>query len=371
MAPLSPSRLVLVGGGHAHREVLRRFALAPPAARLIVILDSPFTAYSGMAPGVVSGRYRLEEALIDAASLARRAGAELVVGRLRGLDAAARELHVEGGPALSYDVASLNLGSSIAGASLPGVAEHATPARPLGRLLAAVAGGADGTDVARRVVVVGGGAAGVELAFALAWRQSASFGGVGVTLVHSGRRLVPERRAALGRALATLARRRGIEVLHERRAIEAEAGLLRLDDGRALGYDLLVWAAGARGNRALADSGLELDGEGFVLIRPSLQAVGHDEVFGSGDCASIVGRPALPKAGVHAVRQAPVLERNLRAWLERRPLEPYRPQRDFLSLIDLSDATALASKWAFSARGRWAARLKERIDRRFVARYAS
>ncbi|MGE0454754.1 MAG: FAD-dependent oxidoreductase [Vicinamibacteria bacterium] len=371
MAPLSPSRLVLVGGGHAHLEVLRRFALAPPAARLSVVLDSPFTAYSGMAPGVVSGRYRLAEALIDAASVARRAGAEVIAGRLRGLDAAARELHLESGPALSYDVASLNLGSSIASAELPGVAAHATPARPLGRLLAAVAGAGGATGIARRIVVVGGGAAGVELAFALARRQSASFGGVGVALVHAGRRLVPERPVATGRCLATLARRRGIEVLHETRAVEAEAGLLRLDDGRELACDLLVWAAGARGNPALAGSGLVLDPEGFALVRPSLQAVGHDEVFASGDCASLAGRPALPKAGVHAVRQAPVLERNLRAWLEGRPLQSYRPQRDYLSLIDLSDATALASKWVFSARGRWAARLKEHIDRRFVARYAS
>ena len=97
--------------------------------------------------------------------------------------------------------------------------------------------------------------------------------------------------------------------------------------------------------------------------------MGHDEIFATGDCASLVTDPRLPKAGVYAVRQGPVLAHNLKAHAAGRPLRAYRPQRDFLSLLNLGDGRAIAVKWGFSAEGGWAWRLKDAIDRRFVRRY--
>ncbi len=106
-----------------------------------------------------------------------------------------------------------------------------------------------------------------------------------------------------------------------------------------------------------------------MKVRETLQTVGHDDIFAVGDCASLVTAPDLAKAGVYAVRQGPVLARNLKARLAGRPLYPYRPQSDFLSLLNLGDGRAVASKWALSAEGAWAWRLKDRIDRRFIRRY--
>jgi selenide,water dikinase len=68
--------LVLVGGGHSHVQVLRRFAMAPrPDVRLTLVVDRPIAVYSGMVPGYVAGHYRREELEIDVVPLARRAGA--------------------------------------------------------------------------------------------------------------------------------------------------------------------------------------------------------------------------------------------------------------------------------------------------------
>ncbi len=157
--------LVLVGGGHSHIKVLRQFALRPPArTRLTVILDSPFSVYSGMVPGLLAGQYTREDVEIDVADLAVRAGARIIRALLTGVDAHGRRLSLEGHPSLAYDVTSLNLGSAPAGLELPGVAASALPVRPIAAFLDRLA---QLGSVPRRVVVVGGGAGGVELAFAL------------------------------------------------------------------------------------------------------------------------------------------------------------------------------------------------------------
>lgn len=154
-----------------------------------------------------------------------------------------------------------------------------------------------------------------------------------------------------------------------RRVTGADGNALRLGDGGRLGFDLLVWAGGAAPPQALSASQLRTDERGFVLVRTSLQLEGHDDVFASGDCAAFREFPDVPKAGVYAVRQGPVLASNLRALLEQRPLRHYRPQREFLTLVNFGDGTAAGSKWGVTSEGRWVMRLKDRIDRRFVARY--
>jgi selenide,water dikinase len=134
-----------------------------------------------------------------------------------------------------------------------------------------------------------------------------------------------------------------------------------------LGCDEVVWVAGAAPPPWLAASGLPSDATGFVRVGTTLQVDGHPDLFAVGDCAAF--EPALAKAGVFAVRQGPVLARNLRAHLSGKHLRPYRPQRDFLALLNLGDGSALGTKWGLAAEGRSVFALKDRIDRRFVRRF--
>ena len=85
-----------------------------------------------------------------------------------------------------------------------------------------------------------------------------------------------------------------------------------------------------------------------------------------GDCATLRDWPATPKAGVYAVRQGPYIADNLRRAVAGRPLRRYRPQPDFLTLLNLGDGKALGAKWGRSFEGRWVMRLKDRIDRKFM-----
>ena len=127
---------MLVGGGHAHIQVFEAFATdPPPGARLMLIVDRPVAVYSGMVPGFVAGQYAAAELEIDAAALARQAGAEVVIGAAVRVEPERRRVHVEGHTPVSYDVASFDIGSTVRGLDLPGVLAHALPTRPIVRFV--------------------------------------------------------------------------------------------------------------------------------------------------------------------------------------------------------------------------------------------
>ena len=374
MEPSSGIRhhLVLVGGGHSHVEVLRDWAREPaPGVRLTAVVDRPMAVYSGMVPGFVAGQYGLEDIELDVHGLARKAGASWVGATMTGFDVSARRLEVEGLPPIAYDTVSFDVGSTVSGLDRPGVREHALRTRPIGDFVRAVDALIERAKRAPRfrLIVVGGGAAGVELAFAF----RARFARLGlleasVLLVEAGPRVLTGYPGSAVRRVEANARARDIGIRCGAGVSAAHRDGLTLEDGARLPCDAFAWVAGAA-SLPLFGAGLERDARGFVKVRETLQAVGHDDIFAVGDCASLVTAPDLAKAGVYAVREGPVLARNLRARLAGRPLHPYSPQRDFLSLLNLGDGRAVASKWGISAEGEWAWRLKDRIDRRFVLRY--
>ena len=365
--------LVLVGGGHAHIQVLRRWAMAPlPGVRVTLVVDRPIAVYSGMVPGFVAGQYGREDLEIDVRPLALRAGARCIVAAATGLDPAAQRLALEGRPPIAYDTVSFDVGSTLAGLDRRGVREHAIPTRPIGEFVRRVDGALAALRgrPAVRAVVVGAGAGGVEVAFALAARlRRAGARRVDVLLVESGPRVLPGYAAGAARRVEAAAAARGVTIRVGADVERVEAGAVHLAGGERIDADLVVWVAGAAALPIFAGSGLDIDEQGFARVGPTLQCLGHDAVFAVGDCAAWTDGPGLAKAGVYAVRQGPVLAANLIARLRGGRLRAYRPQRDFLSLLNLGDGHAIGTKWGLSWQGHWVFGLKNRIDRRFVRRF--
>ena len=373
--------VVLVGGGHSHVQVLRRMMMRPwPEARVTVVLDTPVAVYSGMVPGFVAGQYRASELEIDVVPLARLAGAELILSPAVGVDPANRRVRLEGRAPLAYDYVSFDIGSTVAGLDLPGVRERARATRPIARLVREIGTLSESflahdADRPFEVVVAGGGAGGIELAFTVRERllAAARRAGIGRTLRVTLLQALPEVLPGFPPSLVVRARRnaaaRGISIRTDTLVAAAEDGGVRLESGELLPTDSLIWAVGAGSLDIFADSGLPLDDRGFVLTRPTLQTVGDDRIFAVGDCATLRDWPATPKAGVYAVRQGPFIADNLRRVVAGRPLRRYRPQPDFLTLLNLGDGQALGAKWATSFEGRWVMNLKDRIDRKFMRKF--
>ncbi len=363
--------LVLIGGGHSHVQVLRRLIMQPvEGVRTTLVVDRPMAVYSGMVPGVVAGQYATCEVEIDVVPLARLAGARIVLGSVEEVDARANRVLVEGRPPILYDVASINVGSSIRGLDLPGVLEHALCTRPIGQFVQALEERLSRLEPGKtiRVAVVGGGTAGVELAFTLRARLIALGLAPEMVLVSDGPALLPKSPARVVDRLEALAAEARIEIRKQCRASAVDEEGVSTNEGHVRA-DLVVWATGAAPQAMLSRGGLPLTGDGFVRVDERLRVIGRENLFAVGDCAKQDVHEWVPRAGVYAVRQGPVLDRNLRASLHGKRLRAYVPQRDFLSLVNLGEGRALAAKWGIVAEGRFPMRVKDWIDRRFMDRF--
>jgi selenide,water dikinase len=359
--------LVLAGGGHAHVEVLWQFARKPLAGwRVTLLTREALSPYSGMLPGVAAGIYRPEQALIDARALAARAGAEFVQDEVTGLDPRERLIRRAGGEPMGFDLLSIDTGATPDLARVPGASRFALPLKPIDALLPRLATLAGSAQPGHSLAVVGAGPAGFEMSLAFARRFRPQ--GTRVTLVAGASGLLPGVPEEL-RSRARAALDSGKVALHEGDDVaEVTAEGLLFSHAAPLGAESVIWATGAAPAGWLAKSGLTRDITGFLQVEPTLRAVDQDAVFAAGDVASLLPHP-LPKAGVFAVRQGPVLARNLRAAAEGRTLEEYKPQREWLVLLSTSDGRALGTRNGLAFGGRWVWWWKDLIDRRFVARY--
>jgi len=363
--------LLLAGGGHAHVSVIRRFAMRPvPGVHLTLLSRDLHTPYSGMLPGLVAGHYTHADCHIDLARLCAVSGVRLVHGSLCGIDLAERSVEVPGRGLLRWDLLSLNTGSRPALDTIPGAELHGVAVKPINRFLESWSRVEDalvGQNGPERIVVVGGGAAAVEIALAIAWRlqrKGFSSGQPAISLACAGARLLEGHNGRARRLLEGRLAAHNINVLLSARVVRACAGQLELADGRALACDLPLWAIHAGAPAWPKASGLDCDAGGFIKVDHTLRSVSHTDVFAAGDIASLP--EPVPKSGVYAVREGAVLAENLARSLAGRPLRRYRPQRRFLSLMATGGRHAVASRGAFFASGDWVWRWKDRIDRKFM-----
>lgn len=367
-APLTRD-LVLVGGGHAHALMLKRWGMAPlPGARLTLIHPGASAPYTGMLPGHAAGHYARDELEIDLVRLARFAGARLVSGLAQDIDTQAGLVQVTGRAPVRFDVLSLDIGIAGAVPDAPG-ARYILPAKPLDVFAARWADFIRAVETGQArpdICVIGAGAAGVELALAAAHRLAAAGAqGVAVSLIEARPNIVADLSGGPRRALARALKTAGVRVITGASIARVDADAVTLTDGTRLPSALTLSAAGARPHAWLGETGLALH-EGFVAVDAHLRSTSHPNIFASGDCAHLTHAPR-PKAGVYAVRAAPVLARNLETVLRGTgKLERFAPQGDYLRLISLGGQRALAARNGVSLSGGWVWRWKDRIDRDFM-----
>lgn len=363
--------LILAGAGHAQLAVLRKLAHAH-RRDLAVTLVTPVQrqVYSGMLPGCIAGHYQREQCEIDVAALARQAHAAVRLETIVAWDAGRRWLTTSSGDRMGYDVLSLDVGSEVDLSTLDVLGERVVPVRPGNLLLDCwprlleMAQSATGLQI----VVVGGGAAGVECAMAVRYALDSARARGGVALVVSGDGPVPNAPAATQRRIERLLAHRGIP-LHRGPARGTADGVLLAND-EFLRADAVIAATGGRAPDWVRDSGAQVDEHGYLSVDAMHRSISHPDTFAAGDVCARVDRP-LEHSGVHAVRAGSVVAANLIAVLSGgNPTRKYRPRERSLYLISCGDEWAVVSWGRWSAEGHWAWKWKDHIDRGFVAEHS-
>ncbi len=376
--------LVLVGGGHSHVIVLKRFGMKPmPGARVTLICRDVETPYSGMLPGHIAGHYTHDDIHIDLGPLTRFAGARFYHDEVIGLDPVERRVICRGRPPVRYDVLSIDVGSAPRMHDVPSAEGAVVPVKPIGHFVArwdALVERVLGAGVPSRIGVVGAGAGGVEMVLAMRHglrRRLREAGGepdrVSFDLFTAGTEVLPRNPLPVRTAFTRVLAERGVGVHLESRIERVVSGpptALHTADGAVHELDEVLWVTQAAAQPWLTASGLATDEDGFVAVRPTLESISHPDVFAAGDCAAVLEHPR-EKAGVFAVRQGPPLARNLRRALRGIAPKPFAPQRRYLSLISTGDRRAVATRGGpIVLDGAWVWRWKDWIDRRFMRKFA-
>ena len=360
--------LVFLGGGHAQIAAIKSFAMNPvPGLRLTIVTANIRTPYSGMLPAYVEGVWDDDDLHIDLAHLAQFSGARLIVAPCTGIDADGRKLLFADRPPLHFDILSINIGGQPDLGAIEGAADHVIPVKPIAEFQKAfddllVAG------LPKRLAVIGGGAAGCELALALNKRWRNHGASPHMTLYSRSTRLMPQMALRASHLMLGALHGAGIKLQLGRAVDKVEAGIIRFGDNTSDAFDVCFLVSAVRPPRWLSTTGLALDDNGFIAVHPTLQSRSHAYIFAAGDIATISGNPR-PRAGVFAVRAGPVLAKNLRKYLQGHALKRWSAQKRYLAIIGTADNGAIASWGQFGVKADGFLALKYWIDRRFMAKY--
>jgi selenide,water dikinase len=366
-----------VGGGHAHVEVIRQFAMHPVnGIKLVLVSEEVETPYSGMIPGLIAGHYTEGECHISLGPLCIKAGVRLLQSKVFSIDVGNKIVHCESRPGLPYDLLSINTGSIPNLSSING-ASFAIPIKPIScflkqwyraeRLL---------LDQPRdfNVVVIGGGAGGVEASLCLSHRLSSlalSKEGQGinvsVSLVTDKPRLLENHTSAVMKKFLKVLQQKNIRVELDQSVTKITPTTVETGNGLILKSDIAVIATHASPPSWLLKTGLALDSAGFIKVDRRLRSVSHSYIFAAGDIAA--HENVIPRNGVHAVRQGPVLAASLKRAVNNQTPARYVPQKKTLALITTGNKSAIASYGDFALQGEWLWKLKNWIDVRWMRKY--
>ncbi len=328
-----------------------------------------------MLPGTLAGQYAPAQMEVALAPLAQAAGAALVAGNACGLDLERRTVQFENHPPVPYDVLSVGVGSMPAGwlhyqhpAVVP-IKPMQTFVDRIDQRIQAVNGAVERAKPIR-IVIVGGGVAGIEVALCLQARLATHLPErqFSFTLATASDSLASGMRTASVAKLQRILADRQVKVRSHFEVTAVQESYLESRDGQRIASDCAIWATHASAPPVLQKLRLPLAEDGFLAIDPTLQTTAGHPIFAVGDCGTIVQQPH-PKAGVFAVRQCPILWHNLHAILEDRPLRKYHAQRDFMKILNTGEGKALLEYKRFSFHAHWCWLLKSWIDRGFIKRY--
>ncbi|UXH42706.1 FAD-dependent oxidoreductase [Rossellomorea vietnamensis] len=356
--------IILVGGGHSHLHCIKKSRHQEENVKWVLISPSRYQYYSGMFSGYTEGIYSLEETRIDLENLCKAAGCDFVESAVLSIDPDQQHLLTDKGEIFTYDFVSFDIGSRNDSMEIKGLHTHNLPIKPNYRFPEQIRK----LQKSRKTIFIGGGAASIEMALSLkAWKRDKGFDNHAITVVHSSP-LLEKAGIFSSKKMTDIALTKGVD-LHPGRVTKVEESRLYTDKGEILDYEEVIFLGGPKAPPLFGSSVLPTDEQGYLLVNSYLQSVEYPNVFGTGDCATLQDFPDVPKNGVTAVRQGPVLWENLNGAAANGKIIPFEPQNRYLAIMSVGDKRGFLTYGSFSLVSGWAWRLKDWIDQRFMRKY--
>jgi selenide,water dikinase len=377
--------IIFLGGGHSNTLGLRELALRgfinnnKGSIRIKLISDTPYSAYSGTVPGLICGYYTKKECMINLPKFCKQIDIDFIQAKAISLKPQENKLILEHGEEINYDILSINVGSKTLGStSIEGVQEYTITTRPIGTLLTKIEQkektffqSISNINHALRIGIVGGGVAGIELAFSMKSRMRKLYNKeANVVLINKNERIIGKNSPNVCESLMRILKDNQIEVENSSEVIKITDNNILYNVNKRKEFDMMIWAAGAEAHELNHNLNLQLDKNGWILVKNTLQSVDFPNVFGSGDCIQLnLYQDFPPKSGVYAVREASILSKNIENYLNGDPLLEYLPQKDFLALITLGNHMGFGTKFGLCFKGKWVWNMKKHIDLNFIKQF--
>jgi NADH dehydrogenase len=373
------SHIVIVGGGAGGLELACKLGRKLGSQQVMLVDSRLYHIWKPSLHEVAAGTLDIHQEGLSYQMLAHDNGFTYAYGALTALDPAARQLTVA--PVVTdsneevlperrigFDALVLAIGSTANYFGVPGAQQHTIALNAtedaerfrltLLKLLTQAAlkksGGAASAGV--DVVIIGGGATGVELAAELREASGvyATYGfgqleplrDVRITLLEGAPRILAPLPERVSEAALALLRERAITVVTGTRVTAIDARQVNLAEGQCYAADIVVWAAGIKAPELLSRLGLPVAKGGQVEVDGMLAVPGHPGIYALGDCALCLGadgKPVPPRAQA-AHQQADYLAD---AFLRQAAGKPASTQpyvyRDYGSLVSFGQSSSVGS----------------------------
>ena len=365
--------IVLFGIGHTNALILHRWVAAPiNNCDLICISKFESSTYSAMLPGTLAGQFKPDQMRFNLPQLAKHANAKLILGDVIGCDLTARQIHFADQASQSFDLLSIGIGSVPSHQKIYANEPSVIAIKPMQTFFSRLKTQLDRLSHLQnlKVAIIGGGVATVELALCLEqhWRSQKLNSTLQLSIVTASEHIANGMKPRSISKLTKIVDRHNIAIKTNRRIVAVTNRTLLAESGDVITYDIAIWATGASAPPVLQNFDLLKDAEGFISTRQTLQSFDEDRIFAVGDAGTMRECPTA-KAGVYAVRQAPILWHNLNAIVKNKPLIRYEPQSDYLKILNTGDGRAYLEYGAFGIHARWCLWLKHWIDQKFIRQF--
>lgn len=375
------TQIVVVGGGAGGLELVARLGKTFGSREFDIILveRNRTHIWKPLLHEVAAGSLDANLDEVGYRSHAYRWGYRYFFGTLEDIDRDAREVviapvldedgsEIIGRHRIRYDYLVMAIGSVSNDFGTPGVREHCIfldnraqadrfRQKLLNHCLRVSRNMTADPDVEDHVevVIVGGGATGVELAAEL-YNAAAALGHYGlevfdesrlkITLIEAGKRILPALPEKLAQAAHEELESLGVRVVTGVQVVEADEAGVKTGSGEFIGADLKVWAAGVRGADLLKDiGGLETNRASQLVVTPTLQTSRDERIFAIGDCCACAldddGGTVPPRAQA-AHQMASTVMANIKRLIAGQPLKPF-VYHDHGSLVSLSRFSTVGS----------------------------